>query len=716
MTFANAHVATRPKDTPRTSRQPSAVPSTGRFRMGSAMDCDRPIKQEPREDDGSMNSKTSSSVARTSKKIDEDEIRRILSSISSGGTGEGVNGNGNGRTSVKHTADALREMLQRHRHLSAQNGSRSRTESQHSKIEYAPLDLRLIKQEIPQREYDHVPRPADRVPSASDLNTNPNGNGRERTTSPTTAPPGGILRFGRSSGALSSSMTNGVQRPSGDQHPEAAQQRPFVPPPPRGFPPLPLVDVAYEVHMALLKRVEREYHEDKEELSEIETQHSTLAKDTDLVSQEVQELKRQLETKEAALNKGRSQMNELEGMVKYLTRRLKLRKESWKLGTIKAEEMRKRQQAVQMAGATPQSDAPKNLVTAPQSNVSYESPEKRRRPSAMDVVEESARTQTASLQRGTGTHNNSGPVVIRARNGSGGAIVAPLATASPAASASANGKRAQSAGDERVDSATVLSATHERTLLPVPGDNHPIARPRSTSGTQQQMALTTTAPATPMTTHSRQQSASGASGPNGVHDICFDYNRSECRHNSKTSTCQHRHVCIICLAPHPFYVCTAKRTSCFRFNNEECSSQCHREHRCLRCAAGTHRWLECMVPPAPENGLEYCLTWNSSQNCHSGPKCERRHQCLRCRGSHAVIICPENVPNYFDTLDGRFLPQLPPPLQRIPPGPPLMSIPPQFENHMVPYFDHPHHAYPPHMQLIHGRDSAAHDHKRPRIE
>lgn len=475
-----------------------------------------------------------------------------------------------------------------------------------------------------------IKAPRDRTTSPS-----PASNGRTRVTSrdgnpPSTGDRHGSIAERQGSIALNESPKRGNKVNTASVPPPQDGRHTVRPPP---FPPLPVVDVAYEVHVALLKQVEREYNEGKAELFEIEAQCTEVVQNMDRLSRDVHDLTQALEAKKAALDRCRKDKNELEGMIKYSKRQLALKKEVWNVGKEKGEEMRRRSAAVPLGG--PLQPGPAHI---PPADPRAAGPNLERKKSVLGGLEQ-RRDEV---------------------------LLIPERERFDTIASSAE-KRSRSIDEDRGDLLTLAKAGGGSLVDPRMGPS----------------------------LHSRQTS--------GTREICFEYNRAECRHAS----CARRHVCVACNGSHPFYVCTAKRTSCFRFNNEECGPQCHREHRCLRCASGEHRWLECHIPPAPENGIEYCLTWNSSQNCHSGPNCERRHQCLRCRGSHAVIICPENVPNYFETYDGRFMPTMPGPMlgTHIHPSslasmPPLMTMG-QYDRPIIPYYE---------------REAGVHEAKRLRLE
>ncbi|KAJ3015137.1 hypothetical protein HKX48_004758 [Thoreauomyces humboldtii] len=294
-----------------------------------------------------------------------------------------------------------------------------------------------------------------------------------------------------------------------------------------------LSETAYQHHMAILRRVEREYHEDKAELTEIEQRHTELATGAARAAVETEKLRVALAAKEAQATRTAAMLHELTGMQKLLKRRLVMRKETWQAGRAKGDDMRRRLEGRPSAEPTPKS-----------------------------------------------------------------ASVAPTHALPP---------RVQQLPLQRQES------------MPASYVGHPS---HSMNGEPQTV---------------RSRTVSG--------EPCLAYNLTGC----DNANCPLVHACVACGLAHTYILCTTKRTSCFRFNNEEaCAAPpCRREHRCLRCASTSHRWLECDVPPADDCGVEYCLTWNSSRNCHSAPRCDRRHQCLRCSGPHAVIACPDNAAAYL---------------------------------------------------------------------
>ncbi|KND00279.1 uncharacterized protein SPPG_04608 [Spizellomyces punctatus DAOM BR117] len=382
-------------------------------------------------------------------------------------------------------------------------------------------------------------------------------------------------------------------------------------------PPLPVVDVAYEVHSAVLKQLQMEYAEGQTELYKLEAQYAEVAEISDRLARDVDELSQILASKKASLERTLKDRHGLEGLLIFMRRKQMQKKEEWSIGLRKAEEMRKRYPAEFLTTGPSRSRA----VTVPPATLP------RTMSGPLEPVHDSAETVFASSVRGD---SNSRPCA------------------------------GSSKPDDRQEEPFTMRQHHAAGTVSV----GTFKRSRSTDGEGGGVPLGGRPdsiesiggdPPAGAILHFRQVSGNG--------EICFKYNQAEC---PEGQNCSRRHVCVACMGSHPFYVCAAKRTSCFRFNNEECGPHCHREHRCLRCASGQHRLPECHIPPAPENGIEYCLTWNSSQNCHSGPNCERRHQCLRCRGSHAVIICPENVLNYFQTVDGRVTTTLPVARQMMP--------------------------------------------------
>ncbi|KAJ3114885.1 hypothetical protein HDU96_001503 [Phlyctochytrium bullatum] len=73
-------------------------------------------------------------------------------------------------------------------------------------------------------------------------------------------------------------------------------------------------------------------------------------------------------------------------------------------------------------------------------------------------------------------------------------------------------------------------------------------------------------------------------GPNAT--ACVAYQRIQCPLSQKD--CPSLHVCIRCQGPHPVIMCKKDRNVCVKWNMEDCTSACHREHRCLRCASKEH--------------------------------------------------------------------------------------------------------------------------------
>ncbi|KAJ3039495.1 hypothetical protein HDV00_012175 [Rhizophlyctis rosea] len=136
--------------------------------------------------------------------------------------------------------------------------------------------------------------------------------------------------------------------------------------------------------------------------------------------------------------------------------------------------------------------------------------------------------------------------------------------------------------------------------------------------------------------------------------LCLDYNRDGVC--PKERRCPLRHTCIICSGYHPYIECTAKRQICFKWNQGDtdgCAPTadllCQREHRCLRCGAWGHRIIRCnVVPPPGGRGTEVCLAWNSDLRACSTAQCHRLHRCVRCKGEHKVLLCPENVGQYYE--------------------------------------------------------------------
>jgi hypothetical protein len=59
----------------------------------------------------------------------------------------------------------------------------------------------------------------------------------------------------------------------------------------------------------------------------------------------------------------------------------------------------------------------------------------------------------------------------------------------------------------------------------------------------------------------------------------------------------------------------------------------------------THRLPSCGVPP--QVGNEFCFAYNCCGFCKIQDTCTRQHKCIRCRGSHASIMCPENIVTMF---------------------------------------------------------------------
>ncbi|KAI8823464.1 uncharacterized protein EV422DRAFT_356590 [Fimicolochytrium jonesii] len=381
--------------------------------------------------------------------------------------------------------------------------------------------------------------------------------------------------------------------------------------------PIPIVDVALETHRAVMRRMRYDRKSEESELAIVDRQKAEIEKDIERLKEDIKVLREQLDKKEAALARKQGGIHEMNGIRKYVELRVEISDKEYEsalayekllmerpFGPDRLKPLEKPDQTPVSAPSAPAVDAPKAASHLPQKEKqSAVTPASRRIPlrkTSDASTEERARTSPASVEP---------PRTELAGAAEKQHAVVPHAAAIP-------NKRARSPDNDR----DVRVERRPSTVPPAGYD--PRVGPFS---------------------HSRQ-----GSGPS---NICYDYNRSECR----SQGCTFRHLCVACGGHHPFHACNNKRTSCFRFNNEECGQQCHREHRCLRCAAGDHRWLDCDIPPPSEPGIEYCLTWNSSRNCHSGPTCERRHQCLRCLGNHAVIVCPENVGNYFDTIDGRYL-------------------------------------------------------------
>ncbi|KAI9094885.1 hypothetical protein DFS34DRAFT_627570 [Phlyctochytrium arcticum] len=331
--------------------------------------------------------------------------------------------------------------------------------------------------------------------------------------------------------------------------------------PPSPPPPLPVVDVALEVHLALMQKIENEYKSGKSELFGLEQQHAEIGTYTTKLSKEIEELTLTLQAKKTILEKRLMERGSLEAVIKFLRLQLMAKKADWTRDREKAKEMRNR---VMEANNFPQTKH------APQQQ------------------QQSQRLET--------------PVSRQSRN------------AAPASEASAN------------DLPSSNSTINQFSKRPRPAEND-------------QFGGTDTARVATYNQH-----------PSSEHDVCYAFNHDEC---ASGSTCPKRHVCIACSGPHKFYSCPTKRSICFRFNNAQCTLICNREHRCLRCGSGNHAWQFCPVAALPPNGSEHCLIWNASVNCHQGINCDRKHQCVRCGGSHAVIHCPENVVNYFNSTDGR---------------------------------------------------------------
>ncbi|KAJ3023035.1 hypothetical protein HKX48_004517 [Thoreauomyces humboldtii] len=110
----------------------------------------------------------------------------------------------------------------------------------------------------------------------------------------------------------------------------------------------------FRLHMVILRRIEREYHEDKAECAEIEQKHGELVQCVATDAAETQQLREEMERLQVELGKIKAQVaireaeaktkattvDELNGMQKLLRRRITMRKESWRLGKAKADEMR----------------------------------------------------------------------------------------------------------------------------------------------------------------------------------------------------------------------------------------------------------------------------------------------------------------------------------------------------------------------------------------
>ncbi|KAI9354089.1 hypothetical protein DFJ73DRAFT_319803 [Zopfochytrium polystomum] len=136
--------------------------------------------------------------------------------------------------------------------------------------------------------------------------------------------------------------------------------------------------------------------------------------------------------------------------------------------------------------------------------------------------------------------------------------------------------------------------------------------------------------------------SSGSASPTSSTAACLNYQRAQCPLSQRE--CKSQHICVRCSGPHPVILCKKDRNVCVKWNMDECASGCHREHRCLRCAAREHTLRTC--PIRPLGGAEFCFAWNSAGTCRI-VDCRRLHECIRCGASHPSIICPENLDNYL---------------------------------------------------------------------
>jgi hypothetical protein len=104
------------------------------------------------------------------------------------------------------------------------------------------------------------------------------------------------------------------------------------------------------------------------------------------------------------------------------------------------------------------------------------------------------------------------------------------------------------------------------------------------------------------------RSAAGSPPPNMMptssSHSCINFQKGQCGASSSRD-CRHQHVCIRCGGSHPVILCKKDRNVCVKWNMEECSSTCHREHRCLRCASREHTLRVC--PIRPLGGAEFCF-------------------------------------------------------------------------------------------------------------
>ncbi|TPX62038.1 hypothetical protein SpCBS45565_g07080 [Spizellomyces sp. 'palustris'] len=111
---------------------------------------------------------------------------------------------------------------------------------------------------------------------------------------------------------------------------------------PSPLPPLPVVDVAYEVHSALLKQLQMEYTESETELYKLEAKYAEVAEIADRLARDVEELTQILASKKASLERTLKDRHGWEGVLIFMRRKQMQKKEEWSIGLRKAEEMRKR--------------------------------------------------------------------------------------------------------------------------------------------------------------------------------------------------------------------------------------------------------------------------------------------------------------------------------------------------------------------------------------
>ncbi|KAJ3295363.1 hypothetical protein HK104_002780, partial [Borealophlyctis nickersoniae] len=113
-------------------------------------------------------------------------------------------------------------------------------------------------------------------------------------------------------------------------------------PHPADEPSFPVRDLPLEVQHALLKRLERECTEGKAELSAMEARLSSSSAESNKLTREVDELAQALNAKKELMNQAVKEKLELEGTVKYLSKRLattmeEMKRAEEKLATLRAD-------------------------------------------------------------------------------------------------------------------------------------------------------------------------------------------------------------------------------------------------------------------------------------------------------------------------------------------------------------------------------------------